>query len=55
MLDINKAKFNLGWTPRMNLKQCISLTVDWYRNYEYKSVYELCSTQILEYISHDNK
>lgn len=55
MLDINKAKFKLGWTPRMNLKQCISLTVDWYSNYKYKSVYDLCSTQISEYITHDNK
>lgn len=55
VLDVNKAKFKLGWTPRMNLRQCISLTVDWYKNYGYKSVYELCSTQILEYINHDNK
>lgn len=55
MLDINKAKFKLGWTPRMDLKECIALTVDWYREYREKSVSELCIKQIKEYISHENK
>ena len=32
MLDINKAKFQLGWEPRMDIDQCIELTVDWYKS-----------------------
>lgn len=32
MLDISKAKFQLGWEPRMNIDQCISLVIDWYKN-----------------------
>jgi CDP-glucose 4,6-dehydratase len=50
MLDISKAKFKLGWEPRMNLDQCIELTVDWYRLYKYKDVYSLCLEQIGSYI-----
>lgn len=55
MLDINKAKFKLGWTPRMNLKECVALTVGWYREYQNQPVYTLCKDQIKEYISHDNQ
>ena len=39
MLDISKAKFKLGWEPRMNIDQCISLVVDWYRRYRTEDVY----------------
>ena len=42
MLDINKAVFQLGWIPRMNLKQTISLTIDWYKNYKNSAVIDLC-------------
>src|SRR5574344_1284290 len=51
MLDINKAKFKLGWTPRMNLIQCIDLTVDWYLDYRKSNVYEMCIKQIDKYLS----
>ena len=50
MLDISKAKFRLGWEPRMNIDQTVSLTVDWYRRYTAEPVYELCTSQIREYI-----
>ncbi|MGM1057004.1 MAG: CDP-glucose 4,6-dehydratase [Bacteroidota bacterium] len=46
MLDINKAKFELNWEPKMNIDQCIDLTVDWYNRYRNESVYELCCSQI---------
>lgn len=50
MLDISKAKFRLGWEPRMNIDQTVALTVDWYRRYTAEPVYRLCTSQIQEYI-----
>ncbi|MCI1648743.1 MAG: CDP-glucose 4,6-dehydratase [Bacteroides sp.] len=50
MLDINKAKFQLGWEPRMNLNECISLTVEWYKEYKMGNVYSTCINQINEYL-----
>ena len=32
-LNIKKAKKELNWEPKLNLKETINLTVDWYRNY----------------------
>jgi CDP-glucose 4,6-dehydratase len=46
MLDISKAKFELGWEPRMNIDQCVQLTIDWYKRYRTDSVYNLCKKQI---------
>lgn len=51
MLDISKAKFQLGWEPRMNIHQCIALTIDWYKRYRDMDVYELCVEQIKKYLS----
>lgn len=50
MLDINKAKFRLGWEPKMNIDQCIGLTTDWYKRYKNMDVYDLCVEQIEQYI-----
>ena len=50
MLDINKAKFKLGWEPRMNIGQCVELTVDWYKRYQKDNVYRLCVEQIEKYL-----
>lgn len=52
MLDISKAKFELGWEPRMNIAQTIALTVDWYKKYRVENVYSLCIIQIKEYLKH---
>lgn len=49
MLDISKAKARLGWKPRMNMKQCISLVADWYKKYQCEDVYNLCVKQITEF------
>ena len=46
MLDISKAKFRLGWEPRLNIKQTVSLTVDWYKHYKDNSVMDLCKKHI---------
>jgi CDP-glucose 4,6-dehydratase len=51
MLDISKAKFSLGWEPRMNIDQCVALTADWYKRYNNENVYDLCVEQISKYAS----
>lgn len=50
MLDISKAKFRLGWEPRLNLSQTISLTTDWYKKYAIVEGYSLCVDQIKKYL-----
>jgi CDP-glucose 4,6-dehydratase len=50
MLDISKAKFKLGWEPRMNIDQTVELTVDWYKRYKTVNVYDLCIHQIQEFV-----
>lgn len=50
MLDISKAKFRLGWEPRLNIAETVALTVAWYKEYVKQSVYELCVEQINRYI-----
>ena len=53
MLDISKAQFQLGWEPRMNIHQCIELTVDWYKKYQnVDSVYMLCLNEIFKFTSY---
>lgn len=51
MLDISKAKFRLGWEPRMNIDQTVGLTVDWYRHYRNRDVYQMSKEQILYYVN----
>lgn len=51
MLDISKARFQLGWEPRMDICQCVALTVEWYKRYKDEDVYSLCIEQIGKYIS----
>jgi CDP-glucose 4,6-dehydratase len=50
MLDISKAKFRLGWEPRIDLEQAIQLTVDWYKKYKNRNIFELCIEQIDQYL-----
>lgn len=51
MLNINKAKTRLGWNPRMNLQQCLSLVADWYKRYRHEDVYSLCVEEINKFVS----
>jgi len=46
MLNIDKAKKQLGWKPRLNVKECINLTSDWYKRYKTEDVYKLCIEEI---------
>lgn len=50
MLDISKAKFQLGWEPRMNIDQTVELTVDWYKRYRKEESYTICINQIQQYL-----
>lgn len=50
-LDISKAKFRLGWEPKMDIDKTISMTVDWYKKYQNQPVYHLCVDQINQYLS----
>jgi len=51
MLDISKAKFQLGWEPRLNIEQTVELTVDWYKRYKIEDVYGVCLSQINKFIA----
>lgn len=50
-LDVAKARFKLGWRPRLNIDQTVKLTVDWYRLYKTVDVYDLCVDQINTFIN----
>jgi len=49
MLDISKAKYRLGWEPRMSITQCVDFTVDWYKRYKSENLYAVCCEQIDTY------
>lgn len=51
MLNINKAKTRLGWKPRMNMQQCMSLVADWYKRYKHEDVYNLCVEEITTFVN----
>lgn len=51
MLDISKAKFRLGWEPRLTLDETIALTIDWYKRYREEDGYALCLDQLTAYTS----
>lgn len=46
MLNIEKAKTRLGWTPRLDMRECMSLVAHWYANYSNANVYDLCVSEI---------
>lgn len=50
MLDITKAKTRLGWRPRLDVRQCVWLTSDWYIRYKNEDVYHLCVEEIEKYV-----
>jgi CDP-glucose 4,6-dehydratase len=48
-LDISKARYELGWTPKWDIHTTIEKTVEWYKHYQKEDVYQLCLKQITEY------
>lgn len=51
LIDATKAKERLGWYPLPDIDLGIFLVADWYRKYQKKDVYELCVSEIEQYIS----
>lgn len=50
MLDITKAKAELGWTPSLNADEAIENTVDWYKKYyNNDEMYDYTLRQIAQY------
>lgn len=49
MLDIAKARYELGWQPKMNIDETVALTIDWYKRYKNQEVYQLCLEHIRRY------
>ena len=50
MLDITKAKAELGWTPSLNADEAIKNTVDWYKKYyNNDEMYDYTLRQIAQY------
>jgi CDP-glucose 4,6-dehydratase len=49
MLDISKARYQLGWQPKMNISETVALTIDWYKRYLNENVYDLCVEHIENY------
>ncbi|BBE30216.1 CDP-glucose 4,6-dehydratase [Tepiditoga spiralis] len=50
-LDISKSRFKLGWKPTLNIDETIEMTVEWYREYKNRSVYNMCVEQIEKFIN----
>ena len=48
-LNINKAKKELQWEPRLSLDETIKFTVDWYKFYFLNMSTEDISTSQIEY------
>ena len=48
-LDCTKSKTQLGWKPKLDIRETINNIVEWYKNYENEDVYTLCAKQIKEY------
>ena len=52
-LDIEKARTHLGWKPIWNIHEAVKATVEWYKSFQEKDMYQLCCHQIMSYM--DNK
>ena len=48
--DIYKAKTYLKWSPVWDTEITIEKTVEWYKKYQRKNLYQICVTQINEYV-----
>lgn len=49
LLNIDKAKKELLWKPKLDVDTAVKWTVDWYKNRNSSTIYELCIKQIREY------
>jgi len=49
-LDITKARTKLGWKPFWDIEHTVRATVDWYKSYKEKDMYQFCKRQIESYV-----
>ena len=51
-LVIDKANNMLLWRPKLNFKQTVELTINWYKNFELnsKTAFECCEYDLLLYL-----
>ncbi len=49
-LNANKAKKLLGWNPKLDIKEAVKKTVEWYKKSQNSNSYELCAKQIREHM-----
>ncbi len=54
-LDIAKARFELGWKPTLDINETIELTVEWYKQYKMKNIYDTCLYQINQFVEKGKK
>jgi len=45
-LDTNKAKYLLGWKPKLNIDEAVKMAVEWYKNYYDKNIKKIINDQI---------
>jgi len=45
-LDTSKARYLLGWKPKLNIDDAIKMTVEWYKNYHDKNIKYIIEKQI---------
>ena len=51
MISNHKAKKELAWSPTLNFKETIKMTVDWYKNCFFENNAEEITRQQIEYFS----
>lgn len=51
-LDISKVKLELNWVPKLNAKETIKITFDWYKNFNNNklAIIDFTTNQILSYL-----
>jgi CDP-glucose 4,6-dehydratase len=49
-LDTSKARHVLGWRPTWKVDRAIEETAKWYKNYRFQDAYDICTSQIEEYL-----
>jgi len=45
-LDTNKARYLLGWKPKLNIDEAVKMTIEWYKNYHDKNIKKIINDQI---------
>lgn len=50
-LDTSKARFVLGWKPRLNVDEAIKMTMEWYKKYnDANNIFDFCLRQINNFV-----